>query len=149
MDIKEGIITAKRLIKDARYSIYIYDGHFDPKIFQDIKVVQKMMYVVRKGVCLEIICDQSARIIDDRINLMIKNRKIQLHRHKMDTGLLKRWYSDNHIEKGHYMVVDNLHTRIEMPHNLKSDIRRAELRLKDKDFAYKFTEDFMKRLYPV
>nr|MBI4156627.1 hypothetical protein [Candidatus Woesearchaeota archaeon] len=127
MNLEDGIKYTSLLIERAKNKILIYDGHFDPRLYQNEQVVRTIKYAISRGVKVQVVCDENAEICNDELDSMIKNKAIDVFRKNLDYGLLSRVFSSHHRDKGHFMVVDSMHTREEEPHKIESRNRKANI----------------------
>lgn len=127
MNLEDAIESTAELMGIARETVLIYDGHFDPKIYQCDKVARGMYRAARRGIKIEVICDRTAQLSHPTILDLIQKKLIQVY----ITDFNKGWL--NHIGRGHYMLVDGWYSRIEESHNLSSDKRRAVINFSDEN----------------
>jgi len=64
---------------------------------------------------------------------MIEKKAIDVFRKDLNYGLLSMVFSSRHRDKGHFMVVDSMHTREEEPHKIESYNRGAHIILFSED----------------
>ena len=124
-------------------SVLIYDGYFDPELFQHPDVLPHLISAVDRGVNVEVICDTSAQITEPGIQQLIAHGKIKVYRIDMDKrDGLRGIFSKYNIGRGHYMVVDGEHVRTEEPHKLESDKRDARIEYVEPTKGYRYSTDF-------
>ena len=133
MNLEDGIKYTSLLIERAKNKIFIYDGHFDPKLYQNEQVVRTIKYAISRGVKVQVVCDKRAEILNDELAGMIEKKAIDVFRKDLNYGLLIMVFSSRHRDKGHFMVVDSMHTREEEPHKIESYNRGAHIILFSED----------------
>lgn len=135
--------SVAKLFGVANREVFIYEGGFDPALFQDASVVPSIRAAVNRGVSVEVICDTSAQITNAGIQHMVDEGGIRVYRLEMNKGRgMCSLFSKYHLDRGHYMVVDGEHIRTEEPHDLLSNTRYPLVDYAEQNKAERYRRDF-------